>query len=102
MGLPTTADPWHVSDTMLTPAGAASVQSDLLHTIARKNKTMVSGTWSSIRSMHACGKAVSTSTLVDAPALPPALDTRVQAGERERDADDADADTEAHSARCAL
>jgi hypothetical protein len=56
---------------------------------------MVPGAWSSIRSVHACGKAVSTSALVDARALPPALDTRVQAGEGERDADDADTDADA-------
>ncbi|KAJ7823201.1 hypothetical protein B0H14DRAFT_2826909 [Mycena olivaceomarginata] len=57
--------------------------------------TVVTGAWSSVRSKHTCGKAVSTSALVDAPALPPALDTRVQAGEGERDADDADADGDA-------
>ncbi|KAJ7792803.1 hypothetical protein B0H14DRAFT_2929399, partial [Mycena olivaceomarginata] len=34
-----------------------------------------------------CGKALSMSTLVEAPATPPALSTRVRAGEREKDAD---------------
>jgi hypothetical protein len=52
--------------------------------------------------VHACGKAVSTSALVDARALPPALDTRVQAGEGERDADDADADADAGPSSGAL
>ncbi|KAJ7836654.1 hypothetical protein B0H14DRAFT_3704701 [Mycena olivaceomarginata] len=86
-GLPTTTDPWHVSDAMLTPAGAASAQSDSLRIAARKNKTVVPGAWSSVRSAHVCGKPVSTSALVDVPAPPPALNTHVQAGEGERDAD---------------
>jgi hypothetical protein len=38
-----------------------------------------------VRSAHACEKAVSTSALVDAPAPPPVFDTRVPAGEGERD-----------------
>ncbi|KAJ7714559.1 hypothetical protein B0H14DRAFT_3634603 [Mycena olivaceomarginata] len=69
-GLPTTADPWHVSDATLTPVGAASAQSDSLHATARKNATVVPGAWSSVRSVHTCGKAVSTSALVDAPRTP--------------------------------
>jgi hypothetical protein len=40
-----------------------------------------------MHSAHACGKALSTSTLVDAPATPPALGTCVRAGEREKDVD---------------
>ncbi|KAJ7794692.1 hypothetical protein B0H14DRAFT_2621681 [Mycena olivaceomarginata] len=42
--------------------------------------------WSSVRSAHACGKTLSTSALVDAPATPPALGTCVRGGEREKDA----------------
>ncbi|KAJ7810221.1 hypothetical protein B0H14DRAFT_3480813 [Mycena olivaceomarginata] len=65
-GLPTTTDAWRDSDATLLPAGATSMQPDSL--------------------AHACGKTLSTSTLVDAPATPPALGTRVRGGEREKDA----------------
>ncbi|KAJ7688511.1 hypothetical protein B0H14DRAFT_3669541, partial [Mycena olivaceomarginata] len=79
-GLPTTTDAWRDSDTTLLPAGATSLQSDSLYATARKNGTGVPGAGA------VCGKALSTSTLVNAPATPPALGTRVRAGERENDA----------------
>ncbi|KAJ7302770.1 hypothetical protein DFH08DRAFT_904844, partial [Mycena albidolilacea] len=101
-GLPTTTGPWHVSDAMLMPASAASAQSDSLHATARKNEIVVPGAWSSVRSAHACGKAASTSALVDAPAPPPALDTHVQAGEGKGTQTQTQARRAARSARCAL
>ncbi|KAJ7307921.1 hypothetical protein DFH08DRAFT_944486 [Mycena albidolilacea] len=76
-GLPTTADPWHVSDTTLTPA--------------RKNETVVPGAWSSVHSVYACGmREGGVDVRAGGRARTPActrLDTRVQAGEGERDAD---------------
>ncbi|KAJ7799011.1 hypothetical protein B0H14DRAFT_2904486 [Mycena olivaceomarginata] len=81
MGLPTTTDAWRDSDATLLPAGATSAQSDSLYATARKNGTGVPSAGA------ACGKALSTSTLVDARATPSALGTRVRAGEREKDAD---------------
>ncbi|KAJ7789423.1 hypothetical protein B0H14DRAFT_2627256 [Mycena olivaceomarginata] len=85
-GLPTTTDAWRDSDATLLPTGATSAQSNLLYTTARENETGGPWHWSRVHSTHACGKALSTSALGDTPATLPALATRVQAGEREKDA----------------
>ncbi|KAJ7862237.1 hypothetical protein B0H14DRAFT_3444807 [Mycena olivaceomarginata] len=48
-GVPTTADPWRVSDATLMSAGAASAQSVSPYATATKNGTEVPGAWSSMR-----------------------------------------------------